>query len=169
MQTELGSPAVRRCRFVDNAQAGIYAWDCNSVLTECVFARNGQQLSYGAFTSVRGNPTLTDCVFAENHGGGIQGNGSLDLLHCSFVGNTGTLKAGVQFAGDLTARKCRFASNKGTAVHGAGRTTLTDCEFTENSFRSARVVEAWGSLILEGCEFVGNSGRGVGGGAVAIC
>ncbi|MDI9432293.1 MAG: right-handed parallel beta-helix repeat-containing protein [Planctomycetota bacterium] len=172
MWMQPGSPSVFRCRFVENAITGIYAWDCNSAVVQCAFERNGRLVSWGGFWVADSDLTLTDCAFVGNQGGGLNSSGTLDMRRCSFVAHRALSTAGIDHVGDLMARKCRFASNKGTAVHGAGRTTLTDCEFTGNSCRYAGAVEAHGSLILEGCEFVGNSGSGMSGGpwrSMAIC
>jgi len=172
MWMQPGSPSVFRCRFVENAITGIYAWDCNSAVVQCAFERNGRLVSWGGFWVADSDLTLTDCAFVDNQGGGLNSSGTLDMRRCSFVAHRALSTAGIDHVGDLMARKCRFVSNEGSAVNCLGSATLIDCEFTGNSFRYARVVEAWGSLILEGCEFVGNSGSGMSGGpwrSMAIC
>ncbi len=168
MRIQAGSPRIARSRFVDNASTGIDAWDCNSVLAECVFERNSRASSGYGFSSVRGNLTLTDCVFAENGGGGIRGTGTLNLLRCSFTDNTSFFGGAVESAGDLTARKCSFRSNDGLAIFCSGNTTLAGCEFTGNSSWNSGAIEARGSLTLVDCWFARNSAGLFGGGAVTV-
>ncbi len=164
-----GSPRLNDCRFVENNFAGIYAWDSNSVLTHCTFVRNGLGvISRGGLHSVRGNHKLIDCEFIENAGGGIDWAGSLELLRCSFVGNTAFGGAAVHCFDSLTARKCTFTGNRGTAaVQCFGTASLVDCVFTRNSSRSVGALDAWGTLNLYNCEFVGNTG-GFRSGAVSV-
>ncbi len=170
MWMQPGSPSLYRCRFVDNGVTGIYAWDCNSVVAQCAFERNGPLVSWGGFWVGHGDLTLTDCVFVENQGGGLNSSGTLNLLRCSFIANSGFSRAGIHHAGDLTARKCSFRSNQGQAIECLGATALVDCQFVDNfSLRGAGAVLAYDRLSLTGCEFIGNSGyHTMDGGAVAI-
>jgi len=160
MDLSLASPSLYRCRFIDNGSAGISAWDCNSVLVDCTFERNGfDGISDGGIDNKRGDLKLTDCAFIENEGGGITNSGTLDLLRCSFVGNTD--EAAIEHSGTLMARKCIFRSNRGwarAAVECLQTATLIDCDFTDNAFRHAGAIDAAGSLTLTNCRFVGNSG-----------
>jgi parallel beta helix pectate lyase-like protein/Big-like domain-containing protein/disaggregatase-related protein len=171
MDLNLASPSLNRCRFVDNGFAGIDAWDCNSVLVDCTFERNGSgTISKGGIDSVRGHLTLTDCAFIENDGGGIDNSGTLDLLRCSFVSNTAFNATAIDHSGDLTARQCVFTGNQSQtdgAVECNGTATLTDCTFTGNSSNTIGAIQVWGTLNLVDCEFTGNSG-GSGPGAVMI-
>jgi len=165
---KMKNSAFRRCCFVDNAQAGIHTWRCNSVLTECVFERNRR--SWGAFTSSDGDATLTDCVFVDNGGGGIQSTGSLDLLRCSFVANSGAVDCTRQ----LTARACTFVGNTGwrAAVSAGGSVTLVDCRFLGNSasrMGPGALGTSGDSVRVSRCLFAGNTTRGIGsiaGGAI---
>jgi len=165
MDLHQASPSLNRCRFVDNGFAGIYAWDCNSVLVDCTFERNGfGVISKGGIDSMRGNLTLTDCAFVQNDGGGIDNSGALDLLRCSFVANTG--QAAIADSKALTARQCVFQSNQGGiagAVECYKTATLIDCAFTDNSARWGGAIYAAADLTLVNCRFVGNSGGFVAG------
>ncbi len=170
MWMQPGSPSIHRCRFVDNGITGLYAWDCNSVVAECMFERNGHLVSWGGFWIGHGDLTLTDCAFVENQGGGLQSGGTLNLIRCSFIANEAFSTAGIRHSGDLTARQCIFRSNRGEAVECLGATTLVDCEFVDNVSRGgAGAVHASNRLSLTGCKFIGNSGYHVmDGGAVAM-
>ncbi len=175
MRVQSGSPRIHRCRIVDNAQAGIYTWYCNSVLTECVFERNGNRPSTpgatehvvlfhigAAMDGTHNNLRLADCAFAENRWRAISNHGTLDLLRCSFVANTGAQPSGILFYGDLTARKCSFTNNRYTAIQCWPNATLIDCEFTRNSGGESGAIRGNGSLTLVGCEFIGNWAHQIG-------
>lgn len=180
MEILAGSPCVYRCRFVGNVDAGIEAKDCNSVLAECAFERNGPAtFNWGGINSVRGHLTLVDCGFVENHGGAIRNTGTLDLLRCSFIGNKSFLVAGVENAGKLEARRCCFRSNKGTPIQcysdpaligrdAPGGIDIVDCQFAGNVSNYAGAIRALGNLNLVRCEFIGNSGDDINGGALTI-
>ncbi len=158
MRISPGSPHITRCRFVDNPHAGIYASDCNSVLTECVFEGNGHRMRSGGVFCAYGNLTMTDCVFIANQGAAIRNNGALDLLRCSFTANTSFL-AVVDNDGRLTARQCLFTSNHDTPIDCRPMVTLVDCVFAGNTSRRAGAVDASGVVTLTGCEFAGNVGN----------
>ncbi len=160
MRTCLGNPHVARCRFTDNANAGIYACDCNSVVTECVFKGNGYKSSLGGIFCAYGDLTVTDCAFVDNQGAAIRNDGTLNLLRCSFTANANPFLAVVENWGNLIARQCSFTSNLTTAVDCQPRVTLIDCRFTDNSSNRAGAVNALGVVTLVGCEFIGNVGSG---------
>jgi len=161
MELHQASPSLYRCRFVDNGFAGIYAWDCNSVISDCAFERNGLDvIARGGIDCVRGNLTLTDCAFVGNNGGGIDNSGTLDLLRCSFVANSAHGAAAIDHSRSLTARQCVFQSNRGGtggAVDFRRTATLIDCEFTDNASDWGGAVRGAGDLTLVNCQFIGNS------------
>lgn len=165
-----GSPSFLDCRFFANLGRGIYAWDCNSVLTNCVFG--GNRIEAGGAEMIhctRSHLTLRDCAFTENSNGGVHLSGTLELLRCSFVGNSGfgVAREAVDCRGTLTARECVFRANLGAVVSVHGDAALVDCTFVGNSADFGGAVSVTGDrLVAVRCVFSGNSGGGFGGGAI---
>jgi len=155
-----GSPSLVGCRFSENVNGAFWAWDCNSVLTGCVFERHGieRHSFWEAVHCVPGNLKLKDCTFAENADGGIRVFGTLDLVRCSFVGNSETFRGVVDCSGPLTATDCVFLDNRGEGVSVHGDAELIGCRFLGNS---SAAVDAWGdTLRARRCVFSRGTGRG---------
>ena len=154
-----GSPDITGCRFIANRRLGIYARDCNSVLTECLFMGNGyDEVGATGVSGTRSDLTMIDCTFVGNRGVAIHNNGALDLLRCSFTASPPSFSPVVQNLGDLTARQCSFTSNRRLPIECYTKATLIDCVFAGNTSHRAGAVNA-SQVTLIGCEFIGNVGR----------
>jgi hypothetical protein len=158
-----GSPSIVDCRFLEYEQYAIYAEDCNSVLTRCVFDRHGIEFlsSLAAILCEGGNLRLTDCTFTGNRQGGIYVGGALDLVRCSFVdmsptwGNTTVVRC----SGALIASDCVFLNNAGEAVYVGGDAELAGCQFVGNSDTALHASGM--TLKVTRCVFSGNSHSGI--------
>ena len=161
------SPVISNCTFTNNSAlksndsygAGVYFdGNCNSVLTDCLFADNyagrggaGIFCGYGA-TQI----SLLDCRF-ENNESSCEGAVSLvsgtvaSLTNCVFTGNTG----------------CQGAALDAWSAH----TTLTNCTFTNNAadYYGGAIRMGSGDMELTGCLFSGNTtGSSYEGGALYL-
>lgn len=162
VESHSGSPSVSHCKFINNVSCGFRAKDCNSVLIDCLFLRNGQSEHFGGGIDSGPSLTLRDCAFQENMGSAINLNGTLSLLRCSFVANSGFRAGGLNVSGTLMAQRCSFVTNTSSGWGGAitcGNLILRECEFVGNSGDGTGAI-ANPSLPLwfSNCTFVGNRG-----------
>ncbi|MBN2132079.1 MAG: right-handed parallel beta-helix repeat-containing protein [Sedimentisphaerales bacterium] len=161
-----GSPSLIDCHFSENSSGAFLAWEeCNSVLTRCVFDRHGieRPCFWGAVHCGEGNLKLTDCTFTENADGSIHTSGMLELVRCSFVGNSERFLGTVDCWGPLTATDCVFRDNRGEGVLVHGDAEFVGCTFVGNSGTAADV--SGDTLRATRCVFSGNSHGQMRGGA----
>jgi parallel beta-helix repeat protein len=157
------SPLISNCRFIIAGSCGIPAAHCDSVLTDCVFeGADSGTLEYAIFADFESSLSLRDCMFTHLGAGAIRTfwPGNLDLLRCTFAGNSGPASSTVVCEGLLTARECVFSGNRARmsgAISGYD-VELDDCEFTGNSGSNGAVCGMLDLLIASGCVFAGNSG-----------
>lgn len=150
--SDYGSPTVLNCTFVANYAVGgaaVWARNCDSVFTNCLFSGNESTYYAGAFYGYDNfNGKLAGCSFvdnvAANSGGAVRIRRSNPLIeNCSFVNNTSGNSGG------------------GIIITDNGRTTLTNCTFENNSAvgrAGGLYVGESASAKIEGSTFTQNSG-----------
>jgi hypothetical protein len=142
-------------------------WDGTSILTGCLFERNGTAgaPSY-VIESNGGIVTLEDCRFVENDATSIHGP-DLNLTRCSFVANKASGTGAISASGSLILCDCEFIGNSSRVGNGAisvvgDQLKATGCVFAGNSTQLWSSLGAIHSLVLlarlSNCTFVGNRG-----------
>jgi hypothetical protein len=136
--------------------------DCNSVLTDCVFERNGRfPFGGGAVHWSRGELTVLDCTFIENEDCAIDCVGTLIARSCVFWGNTGFSSGAIFHRGHAVLSDCEFIANSNAAINTSGdQLTATGCIFAGNSGTGwgGAIYNASSLLHLTNCTFAGNRG-----------
>ncbi len=61
------TPTISNSRFLDNLCSGIEAWSSSPAISDCLFERNGNGISFGSYSS----GTVTDCEFRDQRNTGI--------------------------------------------------------------------------------------------------
>lgn len=181
MENRHSSPIIKDCLFIrsrgyGSSGYGIYAQDCNSVLTDCLFDGRDSSISERGIQCDGGRLTLRGCTFTGLTRGAIHASEDLDLTRCVFMSNGPSGRGAVECDGALVARACAFVGNtagRTQDIHGfeAGAifgldVELHDCEFAGNWGLGAGAVRAAGTLVATGCVFSGNSTGQLGVGAI---
>lgn len=150
------------CTFTDNEYYGMWGSDCNSVLTDCVFERNGRfPFGGGAIHWSRGELIILDCTFIENEDCAIHSVGTLIARSCVFWANTGFRSGAISHTGRAVLRDCKFIANSNAAIHTSGDQLMaTGCIFAGNSGTGwgGAIHNASSLLRLTNCTFAGNRG-----------
>ncbi len=171
MELQDSSATMSGCTVRNNKRFAIELWDSNSVLTDCLFERNGGDVPGGVIRSYHGGGlTLVNCRFLENNGPGVwsSSGGTISLTQCSFLRNTTHGVPGVSVTAEkLLLRDCAFVGNSsqwdGSAIHFTGDLLkATGCLFAGN--RNSHRLHAGALfsnatlLLVSNCTFVGNWG-----------
>ncbi|MGL6298465.1 MAG: hypothetical protein ACRC1M_04790 [Methanobacteriaceae archaeon] len=80
------------------------------------------------------NLTITNCY--NDYDGAIFNSGIIDIVNCSFVGNS---------------------ANDGGAICNSGIIDIVNCSFVGNSANDGGAIFNWGVIGIVNCSFVGNS------------
>jgi hypothetical protein len=161
MENRYSSPVITGCHFLDNGHTMIEAFDCNSVLTDCVFTGTDGTTKQQGLSGSGGHLTFVGCTFTGFTKGAIETPDDLTLVRCTFQNNSGFMTGvvGSFFHPHVTAIECAFIGNEGYeagALSGAD-IELHDCEFIGNIGSQAGAVRARPCrLIATGCVFAGN-------------
>ncbi|GAA4463211.1 hypothetical protein GCM10023189_40980 [Nibrella saemangeumensis] len=130
----------------DNSGGGMYNFDSQAVLFNCLFTGNTATNGAGIYnTGFSMSPSMTNCSFTSNtatNGGGIYSSGVGGFLtNCSFTGNTAQQSGGGMYYGSpanqVSLTNCSFSAN--TAADGGGlfnsssNPSLTGASFTANT------------------------------------
>ena len=144
MYCAISSPAIVRCRFVDNwasQDGGGLTLVCSDALVEeCIFEKNLSQNFAGGLGAECGAPLIQNCVITGNwgyRGGGVWlgGTGENVLHGCTIADNLGSLGGGLRSDGAFTLDRCIVWGNC-AVIHGAqiyqGHGTL-QCSVVDSS------------------------------------
>ena len=182
---------VTNCTFVGNKCRGGVVQMATSVV-DCTFEGNRSVCGIvsegggaGALHLKYGRPRVASCRFVGNSiddsargGGAIRGTSCpMDVVNCTFEGNSGKLGGAVNAAAGTTISNCVFSGN--AAISGGGiffesfdeGTLVSHCVFTNNlaggggdslSGGGGLYARAWASekellLTVRNCLFVGNA------------
>jgi len=189
------SPTIKNCKFTNTYYqdvyyapqvkyedfTGLYCYDSNSVITDCVFMSNdngaiscqssnlqiqnstfianGSGYDSGAVRSVFSNLKVTDCIFNNNSDGGLffyclNGHNNLEITSCQFIAN--------------------YSDYHGGAIYSSycdSNSKIEDCSFIANSTDSGYrggAIYSYGGIAptITNSKFNGNSARY--GGAVTV-
>lgn len=153
MYNNSGNPTVTNCTFRTNAASldggGIYNYNSNSNLTNCIFIRNWSIGGAGIY-NLNSSPTLIDCTYTENS---TVGNYLIEIQD---------LRGGIIFNqnSDSTLINCTFNANQSVGMwNQASNPTMINCTFSINEDNG--IVNRGSNPILTGCKFTGNSARGM--------
>ena len=135
---------------IANKQGGaIYISKGDSVLTDCIFTKNGSQAIFINHEN-NGTTTISKTSFTENYsnsfGGGIYlgKNSKLDISNSTFTKNEAAYGAGIASAGtgdvdtsltNIKLDSCTFTDNlslMGAGIFTAFPTEINNCTFTKN-------------------------------------
>lgn len=158
-----GSPAVRRCTFMDNSTSnqggGLHNNSASPWITECSFLRNKASQGGGMANLNGSNPTVINCTFSENSGvvggGMINASSSPRVIGCTFSSNTTTAFGGgggggmYNYSGSPEVTNCTFVGNQSTSTTG--------------SSLGGGIWNSWSSPAITNCTFAGNRVSGQGG------
>ena len=104
-------------------------------------------------------------------GAAILNEGSVNLIHCTFLFNEASACGGaILNRGSIEMSKCRLASNssksKGGAIANFGSVILKGCLFSDNSSEDAGALLNEGTVDIDGGGFNRNLARSCGGAIV---
>jgi hypothetical protein len=166
--------------FTTSHGAGLYAFDSDLVVVNCVF-EDHHAGNWGGGVAFQGtsSPTFEDCTFRDNHagfgGGAYLERGSATFLRCRFEGNEADHDGGgVDSWSSLSTphfEQCTFVRNRslyadgGAAACNASRPRFVRCTFYENeAARGGSALHCYQDAkpVLLGCILA----FGLGGGSV---
>lgn len=141
----------------------------------------GGSATLSGLTISNGNSLSVGTGIGGSSGGGLFNAGTLTLLNCAVLNNSGGSGGGLASHGTLTLTNCTFAGNTSTGHGGAVRiasntvsavANLNNCTFSGNSAASSGGITASGTttlpatVTLRSCTLSGNSAttNGNGGG-----
>ena len=157
---------------VTNLEGGLVIYDCEVVVTNCIFERNFNTIGGGA-AFANGRATLTDCIFRDNlsyTGGGIglvndNPENDVTLIGCLIEGNTGSylglagvggvhVQSGALAMIDCTVRNNIGAEFGGVMVTAGAGLTMSDstiCANTPENDISGDWTDDGGNTIEDQC------------------
>ena len=175
LKTVISRFTITNC--TGNAGGGVYCWQADPIISECVFYGN-QASNGGGISCGLSNPQISSCSFvgntASDYGGGIHCYSSSPALsNCSFEYNTATRGAGIFCSLSNPALvDCYFLSNSashsggGVACNQLSDASLFWCTFSENTAPTGGGVYNYDSAPnLYVCIFTNNTATN--GGALA--
>ena len=139
---------------------GMYNYEGNPTLTNCVFSGNMGELVGGMYNNMS-NVTLTNCTFNNNWGWGAGGmenqNSNVILTNCRFSGNP---MGGIcNYESSIILTKCTFSWSNVINMPSSA-IIMTNCIFTGNYNAINHLVgdDPNSILILTNCTISGNHG-----------
>jgi predicted outer membrane repeat protein len=178
---ERSSPTLNDVTFANNSAyfhgGGVYNQEFSSPeLTNCSFEGNSVDGDGGGMANYSdSSPTLTHCTF-DGNSAGTQGGGIsnhvlwLEMIDCSFSGNSAEDGGGMYNTGHPTLSNCTFSGNSATNSGGGmyngwkSWAVLADCTFLGNSAQvGGGMANSGASPTLTDCTFSGNSASRGGG------
>jgi predicted outer membrane repeat protein len=158
---------------------GIYNYDSNLSVTNCIFNSNSAEyLGGGAFNIYNNNYSLENCIFSGNaasHGGGtFNCQSNTTMKNCRFSGNSAIYEGGGMYneISEPTLIDCTFSENKALDSRGGGMKNyctnlrLINCIFSENvsGYAGGGINNYHSEPVLNNCTFSGNMAMNDGGG-----
>ncbi|MFZ0034350.1 MAG: hypothetical protein WAK60_05120 [Sedimentisphaerales bacterium] len=117
----------------NNSGGGMYNYDSNSTITNCIFIGNSAAQDGGGIYNTVGDPNIVNCVFVGNwagySGGGMRNHSypsKPKVTNCTFTGNSSGIFSGSgHFSDDITmVTNCILWGNEGGQISG-GYVTVT--------------------------------------------
>jgi hypothetical protein len=116
--------------------------------------------------------SIADMTITNGVGGGVQNDGTLDLLHTTVSGNTSTAGGGIVNFGGASMRifDCSITGNTATGINGGGGIfnggdfTAEVSDISNNSAIDGGGVNTGGNFTMIGATIDGNTASNVGGG-----
>ncbi len=178
-----GSPTISGCGFFDNygyQGGGLYAYDSNLSLDNCVFSGNRGVLGGGAFLGRRTGGSISDCQFVSNQseqsGGAIAMEGcSTTFIDCLFKDNSSQRDGGgisCDFHSNPRLYKCIIRGNIAPANGGGMQLISSPAELFNTLFFDNRADKGAGIFAyaanprIINCTFAMNEASETGG---ALC
>lgn len=150
---------VRNCTFEDNyasAGGGIYNWDANPIITNCVFSQNA---SSGVQNLESSSPVVTNCIFSGNssqNGGAVHNtNSSAVLTNCLFLNNTASGNGGAIYNWSSTSSITNSTLTGNSAESGGGifnynlaaQSVINNCILWNNSATTDSEIADWNNAV----------------------
>jgi len=161
---------------------GMYNWDSNLTVTNCIFTGSSARFGGGMSNLYGSSPTVINCTFSGNSanwgGGGMNNeNSNPTVINCVFTGNSAVSGGGGMgnYKSDSIVKGCTFTGNSAADNGGGMYNTLSSPTVTGCIFSGNLADKDGGGMynyfynyfsrpIVSSCTFSGNSANRSGGG-----